>query len=245
MSNKNTKGIHMRKRVFEIIEPLDDSISRLYDATMVIIIIISIFPLAFHSENNIFLWIDRITTIIFIIDYLLRLITADYKINRAMASFILYPFTPLAVIDLLSILPGVFTLNQGLKLFRLVRLFRTMRILRIFKAVRYSKSVMLILNVLHKQRDSLIAVCGIAIMYILISALVIFNVEPDSFTTFFDAIYWAVVSLTTMGYGDLYPVTTIGRIVTMISSIFGIAIVAMPASIITAGFMEEMNKNAN
>ena len=232
----------MRKRVFEIIEPLDDPISRLYDATMIIIIIISIFPLAFHSENNIFIWTDRITTIIFIIDYFLRLITADYKINRGITSFILYPFTALAIIDLLSILPGIFALNQGLKLFRLVRLFRAMRILRIFKAVRYSKSVVLVINVLHRQKESLIAVCGIAGIYVLISALIIFNVEPDSFSTFFDAIYWAVVSLTTMGYGDIYPVTTIGRIVTMISSIFGIAIVAMPASIITAGFMEEMNK---
>ena len=73
------------------------------------------------------------------------------------------------------------------------------------------------------------------------SALVIFNVEPESFNTFFDAIYWATVSLTTMGYGDIYPVTTLGRIVTMVSSIFGIAIIALPAGIITAGFMEQLS----
>ena len=66
--------------------------------------------------------------------------------------------------------------------------------------------------------------------------------EPDSFNTFFDAVYWATVSLTTMGYGDIYPVTTIGRVVTMISSIFGIAIIALPAGIIAAGFMDELNK---
>ena len=69
----------------------------------------------------------------------------------------------------------------------------------------------------------------------------IFNVEPDSFDNFFDAVYWATVSLTTMGYGDIYPVTTIGRIVTMVSSIFGIAIIALPAGIITAGFMEQLS----
>ena len=77
--------------------------------------------------------------------------------------------------------------------------------------------------------------------YVLISALVIFNVEPDSFENFFEAVYWATVSLTTMGYGDIYPVTTLGRIVTMVSSIFGIAIIALPAGIITAGFMEQLN----
>lgn len=77
-----------------------------------------------------------------------------------------------------------------------------------------------------------------------ISALVVFNVEPDSFNSFFDAIYWATVSLTTMGYGDIYPVTEIGRVVTMISSLFGIAIVALPAGIITAGYMDELNNVA-
>lgn len=233
----------MRKKIFEIVEPLEYPLSRLYDAVMIVVIAISIFPLAFRSENVIFLWIDYVTTTIFIFDYFLRIITADLKVKRGISSFIIYPFTPMAIIDLLSILPGIVALNHSLKLLRLVRLFRAMRIMRIFKAVRYSKSVSLIINVLRRQRDSLIAVCGIACIYVLISALVIFNTEPDSFTTFFDAVYWAVVSLTTMGYGDIYPVTTTGRIVTMISSVFGIAIVAMPASIITAGFMEEMAKN--
>ena len=74
-----------------------------------------------------------------------------------------------------------------------------------------------------------------------IAALVIFNVEPDSFNSFFDAIYWATVSLTTVGYGDIYPITTIGRVVTMVSSVFGIAIVALPAGVITAGYMKEIN----
>ena len=77
----------------------------------------------------------------------------------------------------------------------------------------------------------------------MISALVIFNVEPESFNNFFDAIYWATVSLTTVGYGDIYPVTTLGRVITMISSVFGIAIVALPAGIITAGYMTEIEKN--
>jgi len=110
--------------------------------------------------------------------------------------------------------------------------------------MRYSKSFGIIKNVLHNSKDSLVAVCILAAGYILISALIIFNVEPESFGTFFDAIYWATVSLTTVGYGDIYPVTTIGRVITMISSIFGIAIVALPAGIITAGYMSELqNEN--
>jgi SAM-dependent methyltransferase len=99
---------------------------------------------------------------------------------------------------------------------------------------------MIIVKVIRNSKDALLAVCTFALGYILISALVIFNVEADSFETFFDAIYWATVSLTTVGYGDIYPITTTGRIITMISSFFGIAVVALPAGIITAGYMEAL-----
>ncbi len=125
---------------------------------------------------------------------------------------------------------------------RLLRMLRAMRVFRIFKAMRYSRSFFIIGNVLRKSKDALIAVCMLAGGYILMSALVIYNVEPESFKTFFEAIYWATISLTTVGYGDIYPVTTIGRIITMVSSVFGIAIVALPAGIITAGYMESIRE---
>jgi voltage-gated potassium channel len=95
--------------------------------------------------------------------------------------------------------------------------------------------------VFKKQKKVLSAVATMAVSYILISALVIYNVEPESFNTFFDAIYWATISLTTVGYGDIYPITAIGRAVTMVSSIFGIAIIALPSGVITAGYIEEFN----
>lgn len=74
------------------------------------------------------------------------------------------------------------------------------------------------------------------------SALIVFNVEPDTFPTFFDAIYWATVSLTTVGYGDIYAVSGAGKVITMISALFGIAIVALPAGIVTAGYMDEIKQ---
>jgi voltage-gated potassium channel len=76
----------------------------------------------------------------------------------------------------------------------------------------------------------------------LISALIVLSVEPETFPTFFDAVYWATVSLTTVGYGDIYPVSMAGKIITMCSTLFGIAIVALPAGIVTAGYMDELNK---
>lgn len=233
----------MRKRLFEIIEVAKDydKMSKIYDAIMLVMIILSLIPLAFKSYNYLFKVLDTICAMGFIADYILRFITADYKYkSKSLFSFARYPFSFMAIIDLFSILPSFTFLNDG---FRVLRILRMMRTFRIFKAFRYSKSVRVIANVLEKSKEPLIAVGTLAIAYILMSALIIFNVEPNSFDTFFDAVYWATVSLTTVGYGDIYPVTTLGRIVTMFSSIFGIAIVALPAGIVTAGYMSEIQES--
>lgn len=232
----------MRKRLFEIIETAqeNDRASNIYDTFMLVVIIASLIPMAFKQENLLFSWIDRICVIIFIIDYLFRIFTADLKLKKRAWSFLLYPFTPMAIIDLLCILPSLHIIKSGFKILKIFRLFRTFRVFRVFKTIRYSKSIRMIKGVFIRQKKALITVGILAFAYIIISALVIFNVEPESFDTFFDAVYWATVSLTTMGYGDIYPVSTIGRIVTMVSSIFGIAIIALPSGIVTAGFMEEL-----
>lgn len=235
----------MRKKIYSIIEPMDDGnkLSGIYDFVMMATIIISIFPLAFKETNTVFQWIEDISAGIFVLDYILRLATADYKLKKSKMSFVLYPFTPMAVLDLLSILPAVSILNSGFRLLRLFRLLRTLKVLRAVRIFRHSRSFDIIVRVFKKQKKILSAVATMAVSYVLISALVIYNVEPESFETFFDAVYWATISLTTVGYGDIYPVTTIGRIVTMVSSVFGIAIIALPSGVITAGYLTAMGEN--
>ena len=230
-----------RKTLFQIIEPhqKENAIEKAYDVFMFLTIIVSLIPLTTKSHTGIFMWLDFVSTIIFIIDYLLRLLTADYKLEKGKLSFFLYPFTFLALADLLCILPSLFLLNNSLRLFKILRM---LRILRVFKFIRYSKNIQILTNVLKKQKDSLIIVGLLALGYIFISALIIFNVEPSTFPTFFDALYWATISLTTVGYGDIYSVSTTGKIITMISSFLGIAIVALPAGIITAGYMKEIKE---
>ena len=235
----------MREKLFKIIDVSteDNSLSHGYDSFMMIVIIVSLVPLAFKTTNTVFLIIEYVSTFVFIIDYLLRLITADFKTGlKHPAAGIVYPFTPMAAIDLLVILSSFSFLSSGFRVLKVLRLLRTLRVLRAAKMLRYSKSLLIIINVFKKEKHALSAVATMAIAYIVVSALVIFNVEPDSFETFFDAIYWATVSLTTVGYGDIYPVSTIGRIVTMISSVFGIAIIALPSGIITGGYLNEINK---
>ena len=235
----------MRKRIFELIEKSkdDDNLSHIYDVFMIVIIVISLIPLAFKQENKTLVILDKIALVIFIIDYFLRWITADYKYDKHSAvSFLRYPVSLMAIIDLVSILPSLSIISRGFKVLRILRMIRAMRVLRVFKGIRYSNNFRIIANVIKNSKKSLGAVLALALGYIVISALIIFNVEPDSFDTFFDAIYWATVSLTTVGYGDIYPVSVMGRIITMLSSILGIAIVALPAGIITAGYMNEIQE---
>ena len=234
----------MRKKIYSIIEPHENStvLSNIYDYFMIFTIVISLVPLAFKGTNIAFLLMDYITGCIFVVDYVLRLITADFKLNKSTASFFIYPFTPMAVIDLVSILPLFRVLHGGFNILKLFRLVRAVKVLKVFKFLRYSKSFIVISNVLRKQQKVLSAVAAMAVLYILISALVVYNVEPDTFNTFFDAVYWATISLTTVGYGDIYPVTAAGRIVTMISSVLGVAIIALPSGVVTAGYLDEINK---
>ncbi|ORX49630.1 voltage-gated potassium channel [Piromyces finnis] len=236
----------IRKRIFEIIEPSvnSDVVSLIYDVSMIIAIVISIIPLAFKEEHKLFDIIDKVTVSIFIIDYILRYMTADYKLkNKSFVSFIKYPFTLWAIIDLLSILPSFLSmLNDGFKVVRIVRVIKPLKIIRIFKTFRYSNSILIIAEVIKHSKYPLMAVGTLSLLYILVSSLIIFNVEGDSFETFFDAVYWATVSLTTVGYGDIYPHTHEGRIVAMFSSLFGIALIALPSGIITAGYMDSINE---
>ncbi|WP_206457867.1 ion transporter [Anaerovorax sp. IOR16] len=233
----------MRKRIYDIIEVATkkDKTSAMYDYVMLFMIVVSVVPLCFKTVTTLFLWIDRVTVTVFIIDYILRWGTADLKYQKwGKKAFAIYPFTAFAIIDFLSILPSLTALNMGFKLFRLLRLNKAIKVLKI---LRYSKSFNLIITVIRKEKQALLAVCYLAGGYILLSALIMFSVEPDSFNTFFDAIYWAVVTLTTVGYGDIYPVSVTGKVFGMISSFMGIAIVALPTGIITAGYMCELNKN--
>ncbi|EMC26985.1 hypothetical protein SMU85_08254 [Streptococcus mutans ST6] len=232
----------MRQTIYEIIDSKDNdsTVGKCYNAFMILTISFSLLPLTVKTDSEWKYNIDNITSLLFLIDYLLRFCTADFHLNKGKMSFLYYPFTPLAIIDLLCLSPSVLLWNNSLKLLKIIRFTR---MLRLFKIIRHSKNITIILNVLKKQKDSLVIVGIFSLGYIFLSALIIFNVEPNTFPSFFDAIYWATISLTTVGYGDIFAVSTIGKIITMFSSLIGVAIVALPAGIITAGYMEEIQNH--
>ena len=239
----------MRKRIYEIVElgRKGDTVSIAYDVLMNVAIITSIIPLMFIEENPAFRVVEQVSVLLFILDYLLRWITADYRSGKGALSFVLYPFTGWAILDLVSILPGLSVLSRGFKIVRMARLLRALRLLKI---VRYSNKFRALNRVIRKERASLGAVLGIAILYVFLTALVMFNAEPHVnpetgqivFKDFFDALYWATVTLTNVGYGDMVPTTDIGRFVSMLSSLFGMAIIALPSGLITASYLAELKE---
>lgn len=244
----------LREKIYRLIEPRNRSTfaSRAYDFTMLIAIIIGIWPLMFKTQIWLYWWFDLISGLCFIIDYILRWITADMHLKcKKWKAFFIYPFTFMAIVDLLSILPVLNILSPTFKAFRIPRL---LKLLRIFKAIRYFVPLLIILSVIKKQGKILCTVLSLAIFYIFITALIMFNAEDginpetgkDLFDNFFDAFYWAACTLTTVGYGDIYPISDTGRVISIISSMVGIAIIALPSGIITAGYMEELrNRKEN
>ena len=167
----------MKKRIYEIIEQgkRGDKVSIAYDVLMLIAIVISIIPLMFVEDRPIFRYIEIVTVFIFIIDYVLRWITSDFKLGKKGLSFLIYPFTFWAIIDLLSILPGLSLLSKGFKIFRVTRLLKVMRL---FKVFRYTDKMQVLGRVIRKEKAILMTVLGIAVFYVFLTALIMFNAEP-------------------------------------------------------------------
>ena len=237
----------MRKTIYDIIEKgrSGGRASYAYELIMLVAITASIFPLMFVEDCQAFRIIEQVTVSIFILDYILRWITADYRLGKGAKSFLIYPFTGWAIVDILSIIPVFAHISRGFKLFRVTRL---MRVLRLFKFIRYTDKLQVLRKVIHREKHVLYTVLGIAVFYIFLTALIMFNAEPrinpntgvPTFEDFFDALYWATVTLTTVGYGDVIPVSDIGRFVSMLSSLFGVAVIALPSGVITASYLEEL-----
>ena len=234
-----------RKNIYDVINTDNDGIaSRLYSAAMLVFIVMSLIPLAFREETKVFTVFDKVSVSVFVVDYVLRWLTADYAMpeKKHWQAFLVYPFTPFAIIDLLSILPSFITIAH--RAFKLLRITRLMKILRVVRLIRYSRNMQILIRVLRKERHILMTVFMIAVAYIFVTALIMFNMEDSAmFEDFFDALYWATTTLTTVGYGDIYPMSDIGRVISMFSAVFGVAVIALPSGVITASYMDELRES--
>ncbi len=233
---------NIKKRIYEVIEVsnIGDESSRAYDVMITVAVIVGLLPMTLKGDNTYTKLIELVTSLLFFVDYCVRVYTADYKMGyKSQKAYIAYILTPLAILDFLSIVPVITLIFPTLTSIRLLKLFR---FFRVFKLVRYSKTMIVIANVIRKVKKQLLAVLILIVIYIFVSAMLVFQLEPDLFNSFFDALYWATISITTIGYGDISPVTPIGRMITMISALVGMAVIALPTGIITAAYMNEISR---
>ena len=251
-------GNEMRRWIFEILQP-DTGTSRVShwtDIILTVLIVVSVvivFSLTFDLSEGLVrvlqLMEDGIS-VVFSIEYLLRLLTADllYPKRRVWSAVLKYARSPLAIVDLVSILPFWLPLILpgsilGLRALRLVRLFRILKLNRYFNAVRT------IGNVLLSKKSELLGSLFFVVLLMLIASLLMYSAEHDAqptvFRNAFSGLWWAVATLTTVGYGDIYPITFMGRILGGVIALTGIAALAIPSGIITAGLTESLSKGRN
>ncbi len=247
----------LHKRIYEIIEPADkaDIQSKCFDITIIVLIIANIVSVILESFSNLQvtyrIWFDVfeiISVIIFTVEYLLRLITAVHKYpgENAFRAIIKYILSPMAIIDYFAIIPFYIPLLIKIDL-RFLRILRLTRLLRILKVNRYSKSLQLLGKVLKRKKEELVVTLFVTMILMLLAASIMYHVEsdvqPDAFPNIIASFWWAIATLTTVGYGDIYPVTILGKTLAGLIALLGIGLVALPTGIISSGFMEEFNED--
>ena len=244
-----------RKRIFKIIEKADnnDKASKTFDVFIMILIVLNIVAIVLESEVTIydnyvqvFRVFEVISVGIFTIEYLLRVVTADilYPGTRKLNAIGKLIVRPILIVDLLAILP--FYLPMFMIDLRFLRAFRLFRIMRIFKLNRYSKALNMIGKVIYKKKDTLLASLFIMGFIVLVSSILMYYVEnphqPEEFSSILSTFWWGVATLTTIGYGDIYPITALGKVMASVIAITSIGIVALPTGIISSGFFDEIKK---
>lgn len=238
----------MRKKIFELIHGVHKNDRRgiIYDITMLLFAIASIVPLAFKEQSTALYWVDKITVSIFIADYFLGLITADLHYPKLKGwAFALYPFTPKAIIHLLGILPSLKLIGKGFKVLKLLRLLRIFPVLREVRYVFHPKNSRVMSGLIKRYRRILITVCVLAAIYVPVSALIIFTLHPEEFSSYGEALRWGLYNLTNSAYGDIYPNSAAGRVINFISSALGIGLFGFLAGMLTAGYMHEVGKDSD
>lgn len=156
-----------------------------------------------------------------------------------------YIFSFMAIIDLLAILPFYVPFLIPIDL-RVLRMLRIIRLLRIFKINRYTTALSTIADVFKRKKHQLLSSMAVVIILMIIAAVLMYNIEneaqPEAFDNAMSALWWAVATLTTVGYGDVYPVTILGKILSAIIAILGIGLVAVPTGILSSGFVESIEE---
>ena len=248
--------LQRRKRLFEIVEvgAADDWISRGYDLLSTLILVVNLTVTVMNTFDAMSLrygamlkGIESFTVAFFAVDYVLRLLSCRFlrPAERELKSLLLYMVSFTGLVDLLSFLPYYlpFFFPDGAVAFRM---FRVIRIFRLFRINAYYDSLNVITEVLTSKKQQLLSSVFILLVLMLGSSLCMYSLEheaqPEVFRNAFSGIWWSVSTLLTVGYGDIYPVTTLGKLFGTIIAFLGVGMVAIPTGIISAGFVDQYSR---
>lgn len=244
----------MKEKIFNIIQIGDKSnkISRAFDIFITIIIvgnIIVTFLETFDqlsSFSGLFKIVEIVTVFVFCVEYILRIWTANYLYPEVTAGHARFKFLISfdGIVDLLTIIPAFFL--SGFVIFRMLRVAR---IFHLFRLNAKYDSFNVITTVLYEKRNQIISSVFIVLILMLASSLCMYSVEheaqPAVFRNAFSGIWWSMSTLLTVGYGDIYPITTLGRIMAICIAYLGVGAVAIPTGIISAGFVEQYQRKSS
>jgi len=242
-----------KKRTFEILENINEygRWGKIFYISIFALIILNVFAVIFESVNSLesrygyyFHLFEMFSVLIFTIEYLLRIwvCTTVPKYKHNVFGRIRFIFSFFAVIDLLAVLPFYLPMFLPVDL----RFLRVLRLMRIFKLGRYSQSFDILMRVFKAKKRELLITFFILIVLLIISSSLMYyaenKIQPENYSNIPSAMWWSVSTLTTVGYGDIYPVTLIGKLLASIIAILGVGMFALPTGILGSAFIDELQK---
>ena len=247
--------LSFRHWLWDMFDPDDDAsrAERLLHAGLMLLIVLNVAAVVLASvrewSDRYGAWFDRfenLSVAIFSIEYLSRLwsCTTDERYRHPVWGRLRFALSPLALIDLIAILPTMLMLTH-LDL-RFMRSLRLIRLARVAKLGRYSEASNLIFRVLRAKRAELALTMSFLLLLALFCASAMFYaegpVQPDKFPNIPATMWWAVVTITTVGYGDVFPVTPLGKVIGVVTTLLGLLMIALPTGVFGAAFVEELNR---
>ncbi len=246
----------VKRRIFEIINPAKDgdSYSKIFDLLIMSLIVLNVISICATTFDIDYEWLSIITesveivsVAVFTLEYALRLWTSDmlHPENGKFVAMLRYIFSFMAIVDLLSILPFYLpffvTMNPGV-----LDTMRIIRLLRVFKLHRYTTALSSMHLVLKRKASQLTSSVSVILILTVITSIIIYNIEseaqPEVFQNAFSGFWWSVATFTTVGYGDIVPVTVAGKLFSSVIAFLGVGLIAVPTGIISAGFVELNNE---
>lgn len=246
----------IKYRIYDILVETEDDelIDKIVAVMLMILILINVLTVVLETVESlhakygrIFEAIELVSVTIFTVEYVLRLWVAPLtpRFAKPFTGRIKYALTPLAVIDLLAILPAFLPLLFPMDLL-LIRFLRVFRLFRLLKLNRYVESLNTLDDIVKAKKEELLVMLAMIFMLLLFSASFMYLVEheaqPDKFPDIPSAMWWAVATLTTVGYGDVFPITGLGKLLGAFIALLGVGMFALPAGLLASGFAEEVRK---